>query len=97
MAPGGTLGRPNVHPRAKEEFEVLSGRIQLESAEKTRVADAGETVIVPSGADHIWGNPFDDPATITVAIRPALKLETFLRNSLWTRQRRQAGPEDPNA
>jgi hypothetical protein len=29
------------------------------------------------GADHIWGNPFDDPATITVAVRPALKLETF--------------------
>jgi len=29
------------------------------------------------GADHIWGNPFDDPATITVAIRPALNLETF--------------------
>ena len=34
-------------------------------------------MIVPSGADHILGNPFDDPATITVAVRPALKLETF--------------------
>jgi quercetin dioxygenase-like cupin family protein len=77
MAPGGVLGRPHVHPRAEEEFEVLSGRIQLMSSGTTRVAEAGESVIVPSGADHIWGNPFDDPATITVAVRPALKLETF--------------------
>ena len=77
MAPGGVLGRPHVHPRAEEEFEVLSGRIQLTSSGTTRVAEAGESVTVPAGADHIWGNPFDDPATITVAVRPALKLETF--------------------
>jgi Cupin domain len=77
MAPGGVLGRPHVHPRAEEEFEVSSGRIQLKSSGTARVAGAGESVIVPSGADHIWGNPFDDPATITVAVRPALKLETF--------------------
>ena len=77
MAPGGTLGRAHVHPRAQEEFEVLAGRIQVKTSGKTLVAEAGESVIVPRGADHIWGNPFDDPATITVAIRPALKLETF--------------------
>jgi quercetin dioxygenase-like cupin family protein len=77
MAPGGTLARPHVHPRAVEEFEVLSGRIQLKTSGKTRVAEAGESVVVPSGAAHVWGNPFDDPATITVAIRPALKLEPF--------------------
>jgi quercetin dioxygenase-like cupin family protein len=77
MAPGGTLGQPHVHPRAVEEFEVLSGRIQIKTSGKTRVADAGESIIIPRGADHIWGNPFDDPATITVAVRPALKLETF--------------------
>jgi quercetin dioxygenase-like cupin family protein len=77
MAPGGTLARPHVHPRAVEEFEVLSGRIQLKTSGETRAAEAGESVVVPSGAAHVWGNPFDDPATITVAIRPALTLETF--------------------
>lgn len=82
MAPGGTLARPHVHPRAQEEFEVLSGRIQLKTDGETCVAEAGESVIVPRGAGHVWGNPFDDPATITVAVRPALKLETFLRPSL---------------
>lgn len=41
------------------------------------MAEAGENVIVPRGVDHVWGNPFDDPATVVVAVRPALKLETF--------------------
>jgi quercetin dioxygenase-like cupin family protein len=77
MAPGGILGAAHVHPRAQEEFEVLSGRIQLKTDGKTRVADAGESVIVPRGASHIFGNPFDDPATIAIALRPALKMETF--------------------
>jgi quercetin dioxygenase-like cupin family protein len=77
MAPGGILGAAHVHPRAQEEFDVLSGRIQLKTSGKTRVADAGERISVPRGADHIWGNPFDDPATIAVALRPALKMETL--------------------
>jgi quercetin dioxygenase-like cupin family protein len=77
MAPGGILGAAHVHPRALEEFEVLSGRIELKTDGKARVADAGESVIVPRGAGHISGNPFDDPATIAVAFRPALKMETF--------------------
>jgi hypothetical protein len=46
MAPGGTLARPHVHPRAVEEFEVLSGRIQLKTSVETRVAEAGESVVV---------------------------------------------------
>ena len=77
MAPGGILGAAHVHPRAQEEFEILSGRIQLKTSGKTRVADAGERIIVPRGADHIWGNPFDDPATVMCALRPALKMETL--------------------
>jgi quercetin dioxygenase-like cupin family protein len=77
MAPGGALPRPHVHRRAEEEFEVLSGRIELMTYGKTRIAEAGEGVIVPQGADHVWGNPFDDPATISVELRPALKMETF--------------------
>ncbi len=34
-------------------------------------------MIVPRGAGHVWGNPFDDPATVVVTLRPALAMETF--------------------
>jgi len=44
---------------------------------RLRIARQARSVVVPTGAAHVWGNPFDDPATITVAIRPALKTETF--------------------
>ncbi len=77
MAPGGTLPRPHTHPRAEERFEVAAGRVQIITAGKARVADAGETVVVPRGAGHVWGNPFDEPAAVAVTVRPALKLETF--------------------
>lgn len=77
MAPGGSLPRPHTHPRAEERFEVVGGRVQIMTAGETRVAKAGETVIVPRGASHVWGNPFDDPAAIAVTVNPALDLETF--------------------
>jgi quercetin dioxygenase-like cupin family protein len=83
MAPGGALGRPHVHPRAEEEFEVLSGRIQLKNSGTTRVAEARESVIVLSGADHIRGNPFDDPATTPVrgASTPRKPITTRARST----------------
>ncbi|OBC17126.1 cupin [Mycobacterium sp. 852013-50091_SCH5140682] len=77
MAPGGSLPRPHTHPRAEERFEVAAGRVQIVTSGKKRIAEAGETVIVPRGAGHVWGNPFDDPAAVVVTINPALNLETF--------------------
>jgi quercetin dioxygenase-like cupin family protein len=77
MRPGGALPRPHTHPRAEERFEVAEGRVQIVTSGKTRAAEAGETVVVPRGADHVWGNPFDDPAAVVVTTNPALNLETF--------------------
>ena len=77
VAPGGRLPVPHVHPRAEERFEVAAGRIKIKIDGKSRIADAGETVIVPRGASHVWGNPFDEPTTVVAYISPALRLETF--------------------
>ena len=77
MAPGGSLPGPHAHPRAEERFEVVAGRVQINTSGNSRIAELGETVIVPRGAGHVWGNPFDDPATVAVTLRPALKMETL--------------------
>ena len=56
---------------------MAAGRIKIKIDGKSRIADAGETVIVPRGASHVWGNPFDEPATVVAYPSPALRAETF--------------------
>lgn len=68
MAPRGSLPRPHTHPHGLEEFEVAEGRVQIEVAGRRRVAETGKTVVVPKGAGHMWGNPFDDRAAVIVTL-----------------------------
>lgn len=77
MAPRGSLPKPHTHPRGSEEFEVAAGRVQIEVAGQRRIAEKGETVVVPRGAGHMWGNPFDDRAAVIVTLSPAFDMETF--------------------
>jgi mannose-6-phosphate isomerase-like protein (cupin superfamily) len=77
MTPGGSLPRPHMHPRGEERFEVEQGRVQIETAGESRIVEAGQTVIVPRGASHVWGNPFDEPAAVVVTLSPAFNMETF--------------------
>ena len=97
MAPGGFLPRPHAHPRAEERFEVATGRVQIKTSGKSRIAEAGETVIVPRGAGHVWGNPFDDPATIVVTLRPALRMETFFETFFGLATRRKVQCQNSTA
>ncbi|AFM15907.1 cupin domain-containing protein [Mycolicibacterium chubuense NBB4] len=77
MAPGGTLPRPHTHPRGEERFEVARGRVQIEMAGRRRIAEAGETVIVPRGVGHVRGNPFDERTAVVVTLSPAFDIMTF--------------------
>ena len=74
---GGAIPNLHVHPGAEERFEVAEGRLQIKRNKEAWVAEAGETVIVPPGTAHVWGNPFDEPAAVIVDLRPALRAETF--------------------
>jgi quercetin dioxygenase-like cupin family protein len=77
MAPRGALPGSHSHPGAEERFVVTAGRVQMTRSGKTSIFDVGETVIVPAGEGHTWGNPFDEPAAIAVDLCPALRMETF--------------------
>jgi quercetin dioxygenase-like cupin family protein len=77
VRPGGAIPNLHVHPGAEEQFDVAAGRLQIRRAKRTWVAHAGETVIVPPGIAHVWGNPFDEPAAVIAELRPALRAETF--------------------
>jgi quercetin dioxygenase-like cupin family protein len=77
MAPGGALAGPHAHPKAEERFEIVAGRVQMNTSGKTTVLEAGESAVITAGVGHIWGNPFDEPAVVAVDLYPALRMETF--------------------
>lgn len=80
VSPHGFVAGAHVHPGQEERFEVRSGRISLNEHGSQRVVSPGEVVNVPAGTTHAWGNPFDEPADITVEFRPALDTEAFFEN-----------------
>jgi mannose-6-phosphate isomerase-like protein (cupin superfamily) len=78
VRPGGAIPNLHVHPGAEEQFAIAEGCLQVRRGKQVWVAKAGETVIVPPRTAHVWGNPFDEPASVIVNFRPALRGETFL-------------------
>ena len=77
VLPGGSIPNLHVHPGAEEQFAIAEGRLQVRRGKQAWVAKAGETVIVPPRTAHVWGNPFEEPASVIVDVRPALRAETF--------------------
>jgi quercetin dioxygenase-like cupin family protein len=78
----GMVGPEHFHPVQEERFEVHSGTalFRLDGNEST--AGAGETVVVPPRAVHIFGNAGADELVMTSTYTPGLRstevfFETF--------------------
>lgn len=78
MQGGERLPYEHVHPYQQERFEVLSGTARIRVRGKERDLAAGETLSVPAGAPHLWGNPGEEEAHLIIEFRPALRMEAFL-------------------
>ncbi len=70
--PGGFAGVEHVHPHQDERFEVLAGRAAFRVDGRERVLEAGETIDVPAGTPHTFGNAGDDEMRVVFEFRPAL-------------------------
>jgi quercetin dioxygenase-like cupin family protein len=67
----------HAHPHQEERFTLDSGRLRIKSAGREWIAEPGQNVVVPRGAGHTFGNPFDGPAHLVIELRPALRMETY--------------------
>jgi quercetin dioxygenase-like cupin family protein len=77
MQGGGRVPIEHVHPYMEERFEILSGTARLRIRGQERDVGGGETVVVPAGTPHVWGNPNEDEVHLILELRPALRMEEW--------------------
>jgi quercetin dioxygenase-like cupin family protein len=68
--PPGTRELRHRHPRARQFFYVLRGRLAVEVEGRTHALGAGEGLEIPPGAAHEVRNDADAPAEFLVVSQP---------------------------
>ena len=81
FAPGGSARRAHVHPNQEERFEILTGTMGVQVGRASRLASAGEVIVVPPGTPHLPRNVGGSEAHCIAEFRPALNIETFFENA----------------
>jgi mannose-6-phosphate isomerase-like protein (cupin superfamily) len=65
------------HQKHDETFYVISGTARFTVGDTPRDAPAGTFVSVPTGAEHTFANPGDEPAIILNTFTPDLYVGYF--------------------
>jgi quercetin dioxygenase-like cupin family protein len=81
LPPGGHVPAAHVHPVQVEQFTILAGRLRFQIGRRQILAGPGETVRVPAGKAHWFGNAGSGTAEARVEVRPALRMEELLQAS----------------
>jgi cupin domain len=55
----------------------MSGRMRFSLGGNTTLVNPGESVVVPKGQAHWFGNPGPEPSLARVEVRPALRTQEF--------------------
>lgn len=77
LPPGGHVPAGHVHPEQEERFTVLSGHMRFRLGRRTILAQSGETIAIPAGTAHWFGNADASVTHARVEVRPALRMEEF--------------------
>lgn len=75
LPPGAHVPARHVHPAQEEQFTVVAGRMRFRLGRRTILARPGDTVRVPAGTPHWFGNAGPGTSHARVEARPALRLE----------------------
>ena len=74
---GGHVPARHVHPSQEERFTVVAGRMRFRVGRRTILTSPGESVLVPAGTAHWFGNAGQEVSHARVEVRPALRMEEF--------------------
>ncbi|HET9470902.1 MAG TPA: cupin domain-containing protein [Usitatibacter sp.] len=78
--PGGGV-TPHIHPAMEERFDVVDGRPEFLAGRRWKVADPGETVVVPPGTRHAFRNRGSEVAHFVCHATPPSTLQDFLEDA----------------
>jgi quercetin dioxygenase-like cupin family protein len=78
LPPGGHVPARHVHPEQVERFTVLAGELRFRVGRRTFLASPGDTIAVPAGTSHWFGNAGTQLAQARVTVEPALRMEELL-------------------
>jgi hypothetical protein len=68
----------HVHPEQIERFTIVTGQLQFRIGRRNFLARAGETIEIPAGTAHWFGNSSSQMAQARVEVEPALRMEELL-------------------
>lgn len=84
LPPGAHVPARHVHPIQEERFTVVAGQLRFRLGRfgrRTIMANPGETVVVPPGTAHWFGNAGPGVAHAVVEARPALRMEEMFESA----------------
>ena len=78
LPPGKQVPSRHMHPIQEERFTILAGTMRFRLGWHRLLATPPDTVVVPPGVAHWFGNPGPEMMHARVEVRPALRMEAFL-------------------
>lgn len=81
LPPGGHVPAGHRHPAQVEQFTVVAGQMRFRLGRRAILALPGETITIPRGAAHWFGNPGAQVAQARVEVRPALRMEELFETT----------------
>jgi quercetin dioxygenase-like cupin family protein len=80
VAPMAGPNVPHVHDSADEVFEVLGGHLLFTLAGVAHHLAAGDSIVIPRGAEHFWQVVGDQDLRARVTFNPGCRFDAFLRD-----------------
>ena len=75
LPPGKQVPSRHTHPIQEERFTILTGTMRFRLGWRSILAIPGDTLVIPPGVAHWFGNAGSELVHARVEVRPALRME----------------------
>ena len=75
LPPGKQVPSRHTHPIQEERFTILAGTMRFRLGWRSILATSSDTIVIPPGVAHWFGNAGPEVVHARVEVRPALRME----------------------